>query len=107
MLEYFTSEIFDNGEPHLFKEVMIGVIEETLESENYDYEHRQSEKIIFVFGDKNLINQILDKVGLGPGKEGNKNHGDHRYDQFSFIGLEGKEKASENYLVGHECNLFF
>ena len=56
MSEDFCSEIFDNGKANLFKEVMIDVIKNAFEPKNHEYKHRQSEKIIFVFGDENLIN---------------------------------------------------
>lgn len=56
MLEDFSSKIFDNAKPNLFKEVMIDVIKDAFEPKNYEHKHRQSKKKIFVFGDENLIN---------------------------------------------------
>ena len=97
--ENLCPEISYDRETNLFEKVVVDVVKDSFQSENeynYDGEGVEEYRILFY---ENLIKKVFDHVGLRPGEQGNKNHGDHGNQEFCPVWPEYLEQPEKDFFV--------
>ena len=101
VVEDLHAKVADHRLADLLEEEGVEVVEDSLEKEDDQHHQRQHLEEKDVLFHEDLVEQVLDEIGLGTGEAGDEDHRQHGDEKFDPVGTDDEKESVENFCIAH------